>query len=454
MNWASLKFLVLLAGLAMLLPLPVMQYVGEESYYTLSAYEIYVTGDWWHQSIFGNYWPKTPLYNWLIIAMAQTIGWDHLEIAARMVSVFATLASAAIVFMMSKRLFGKDNQIPWLAALIYLTMGEVSFWYGWLGYADATFGFFIFAAIAFLWVAIEDRKLSFYIVSLILITLAFMVKNISCYALYGASGLILLHRMRQWALLKQPIIWGLGLVTLLFPWLYQHVLLSTGSNTSVAIGDALRNFTGYSLSDFLQHWITYPAIFLARAFPITLMLIWFFLHHKQHFEFRHVHITLSLILLACLAPFWLSAAGTPRYLIPLYGLLALLLTGLVIQLQPDRLRIVIKTMAIIILLKVPYSLAILPYIKDWREGRDLNAVAEEILQLTEGHTVRTWDDVSTGLSIGAYMDVRLPPEKYIRWYDGNEKQVYILYDHLSPKLGKLVKSYRLRGDDVHLYWQP
>jgi len=52
------------------------------------------------------------------------------------------------------------------------------------------------------------------------------------------------------------------------------------------------------------------------------------------------------------------------------------------------------------------------------------------------------------------MDVRLPPEKYIRWYDGNEKQVYILYDHLSPKLGKLVKSYRLRGDDVHLYWQP
>jgi len=119
------------------------------------------------------------------------------------------------------------------------------------------------------------------------------------------------------------------------------------------------------------------------------MLIWFFLHHKQHFEFRHVHITLSLILLACLAPFWLSAAGTPRYLIPLYGLLALLLTGLVIQLQPDRLRIVIKTMAIIILLKVPYSLAILPYIKDWREGRDLNAVAEEILQLTEGHTVRT-----------------------------------------------------------------
>ncbi|HKI61602.1 MAG TPA: glycosyltransferase family 39 protein [Mariprofundaceae bacterium] len=448
------KFLLILAALAMFLPIAVMQYIGEESYYTLSAYEIFVTGDWWHQSIFGLYWPKTPLYNWLIIAAAQVVGWEHLEIAARFVSVAATLGSASFVFLMAKRLFGEAEQVPFLAASIYLTMGEISFWYGWLGYADATFGFFIFAALACLWISIEDNKLNYFIYSLLLISMAFMVKNISCYALYGMAGFILLWRLQRWQLLKQPLFLLSGIAALMVPWLYQHLALNAGSNSTIAIGDALRNFAGYSLADYLKHWISYPALFIGRAFPVTLLLIWFYWRHKQRYSMSSPLITLTWILLAWLAPFWLSAAGTPRYLVPMYGLLALLLTGLSLQLGREQLQTVLKAMLIIIILKVPYSLGILPYIKDWRPERDLNAVAEEILQLTRDHTVRTRDDVSTGLSIGAYMDVRIPPEKYIRWYDGREHQVFVLCDFLDPKLGELKKSWRLRGDDVHLYWQP
>ena len=135
-----LKKTVFIAALVMLLPLPVMQYIGEESWYTLSAYEMFVNHKWWHQTLMGFDLSKTPMFNWLIIAVAQVIGWEHLDIAPRVVSVFSTWGSAFVVYKMARHLYPQHNHTPWLAALIYLTMGEVSFWYGWLGYADATFG--------------------------------------------------------------------------------------------------------------------------------------------------------------------------------------------------------------------------------------------------------------------------------------------------------------------------
>jgi hypothetical protein len=452
----TLKLLVLCAAVAMLLPLPIMQYVGEESYYTLGAYEIFVRQEWWHQSIFGMDWPKTPLYNWLIIGVAKIIGWQHLDVAPRIVSVAASWGSAFVVFLMARRFFSSYAHAPWLASLLYLTMGEISFWYGWLGYADATFSFFIFSAMASMWVAIEDESFTYLAGSLILISLAFMVKNISCYVLLGTATLILLHRQHRWYLLRKPWFMLPCLLALTVPWLYQHFALAanTRSNSIVAIFDALRNFTGYSLLDYLGHWLTYPILFLTRAFPVTLLIIWFYWREKQRYVFDLNLMTLAWILLACLAPFWLSAAGSPRYLIPFYGLLALLLTGLVLQLDSKQTKLVLRAMLFMIIIKIPYSFAILPYIKDWRPERDIKAVVEDILQTTEGKTIRTRDDVATGLSIGVYLDVQLPAEQYIRWYDGKEKQVYILCDTKIPELGKIVKSYRLRGDDVFLYWQP
>jgi len=448
------KTLTLFAGLAMLLPLPVMQYVAEESYYTLGAYEMFVSGDWWHQSIFGMYWPKTPLYNWLIVAVAQLIGWENLHIAARIVSVSATLGSATVVFFMTRRFYPVHADLPWRAALIYLTMGEVFFWYGWLGYADATFGFFIFAAIACLWIAIEDISLPWLLLSALLIALAFFTKNISCYLMYISAGLVLIYRYRHWKLLLNPLYIVPVLAAFSFPWVYQNIILGGGSNTGVAVGDALRNFIGYDILVYLKHWLTYPLLFLSRAFPVTLLLLWFYFRDKQRYSLDHVQCTLVMILILCLFPYWLSATGTPRYLIPFYGLLALLLTGLTLQLDKRKVAVVFKTLLIIIVLKIPFSFAVLPYIKDWRPERDIVAVVEDIMQISKGKPVRTLDDVSTGLSIGAYIDVRTPHDQFVRWYDGKEKQVYILSEVKDPKLGKLVKYWRLQGNHTYLYWKP
>lgn len=440
----------------MFLPLPIMQYVAEESYYALGSYEIFVDKHWWYQSIFGLAWPKTPLFNWLIIGVAQVIGWQHLEIATRIVSVSASLASAAVVFFMARRLFPEQLHTPWLGAIIYLTMGEVSFWYGWLGYADATFGFFIFAAICCLWIAIEDERIKWLLLSLSFISLAFLTKNISCYVIYISAGLILLWRHQSWHLLIRPLFIIPVVTSFSLPWIYQHLILDIDSsgNTSVAVGDALRNFLGYGLMSYIYHWLTYPLLFLLRAFPVTLLLIWFYVKERQRYHLDRNLRTLLYILLLSLLPFWLSATGTPRYLVPFYGLLALLLTGLTLQLNSQRTTLLFKALIVVIVLKIPYSFAALPYIKDWRPERDIRAVVEDIMQITDGKSVRTQNDVSTGLSIGCYINVRTPHDEYVRWYDGKERGIYIISEVEDPALGELKKQWRLQGNHTYLYWKP
>jgi len=450
------RWLTCLAAVLMLLPLPMMQYIGEESYYTLGAYEMFQTHQWWHQSVFGLFWPKTPLFNWLIIAFAQLTGWAHLEVAARLVSVFSSWGAAAVAGLMARRLYPQHANAGWLAALIYLSMGEVSFWYGWLGYADATFGFFIFAAIAALWSALEREHLGWFVVSLVLISLAFLTKNISAYALYGLAGLVLLWRLRRWAMLRRPLFLLCGLLSLTVPWGYQHILIHGGANATVAIDDALRNFHGYPVWAYLKHWLLFPAEFVFRALPVSLFLIWLWVK-RQRFSMGDPLATLMWMIGACFMPFWLSAGGTPRYLMPLYGLVALLLTGLALQLDRRRLAAMVRFIIVVMILKVPYSLAVLPYLKQWRPGHDLKSVAEDILQRTHGETVRTRSDIASGLSVGVYMDVRLPPGQFIHWYRPGERRVFIMAKHPNSDYGRLVHTYMIRGGGggpLYLYWKP
>ena len=448
------KFLTIIAGLLMLLPLPIMQYVGEEGLMAIKSYEMFVRGDLMHPSILGGIWPHSPLWHWPVIGISTLIGWEHVDIAIRLVSVIASWLSACVVAFTANWLFKDKPQAGWLGALIYLSMGEVAFWYGWLGYLDATFGLFLFSSIALLWRAIAEESLKWFIVSLLLVSLAFMTKNITSYALYGFSGLVLLKQFGRWHLLLKPQFLLIGLSALIVPWLQQTYIVPANTNTaSFSINDALRNFIGYSLMSYLGHWISYPLVFAFRALPVSLFVIWLWLRRKHHFHFDHTLTTLLLILLVCLLPFWVSAGATPRYLVPLYGLAALLLTGLTLQLNPQHLRQAITLIALFILLKIPYSVVALPYIKDWRPERDVKVVAEEVMKLTENAPLRTQNDVASGLAVTAYIDVWRQDRPPVTWYHGKERGVYILAEVETPSLGQLVKTWRLRGDHVYLYWK-
>ena len=446
------KALTFIAALFMLLPLPVMQYVGEEGLMAMKSYEMFVRDDWLHPSIFGSIWPHSPLWHWPVIIISNLIGWEYVDIAIRLVSVTASWLTAWVVGSTARWLFAERPAAGWLAALIYLCMGEIAFWYGWLGYLDATFGFFVFASIAFLWRTIAEEDIRYLIAALILVSLAFLTKNITAYALLSLAGLVLLWRLDRWRLLLNPRFLLPSLLALTLPLLWQNFVLSDHINTaSFSINDALRNFIGYGLVDYLWHWLSYPFIFAFRALPVSLFLLYLWLSRKHQFQFDPRLTTVGLILLACLLPFWISAGATPRYLVPLYGLVALLLTGLTLQLDKGQLRQALQLILMIIVVKIPYSFGILPYIKDWRPERDVKVVAEEILRLTPDLPLRTRNDVSTGLAIAAYIDVWRQEQPPIRWYRDNESGVYILAEVETPALGQLIKQWRLRGDHLYLY---
>jgi len=449
------RWLTFAAGVLLLLPLPVMQFVGEEGVMAIKSYEMFFRNDWLHPSLFGMIWPHSPLWHWPVIAISQIIGWEHVDIAIRLVSVMASWLCALAVGLNAGWLFSeKCPHAGWLGALIYLAMGEVSFWYGWLGYADAMFGMFIFAAIASLWRAIADKHIGYFLFSLVLISLAFMTKNITAYALYGMAGFVLLWRLHRWHLLKSPLFLASGIAALSVPYMWQHWVILPGENTAATtLADAWRNFSGYSFFDYFRHWVSYPAVFVFRALPISLFVLWLWFRRKHRFVFDETLTTIFYILAACFFPFWLSAGGSPRYLVPLYGLVALLLTGLLLQLDSGRLRQGLMLIVLLIVLKIPYSLLALPYIKDWRPERDVKQVAQEIMQLTENAPLMTENDVSTGLAIAAYIDVWQQDRPPIRW-NNRKVRAYVLAEVKTPGLGRLIKSWRLRGDHVYLYLQP
>lgn len=449
------KWLALCAGLFMLLPLPVMQFVGEEGLMALKSYEMHVRGDWLHPSILGGVWPHSPLWHWPVMAISGLIGWEHVDIAIRFVSVVATWLTAAMVgWSVSWILEEKQAHIGWLAALVYLTIGEISFWYGWLGYLDATFGCFIFSSIALLWRAMKEEHAGWLLLSLLSLSLAFMTKNITAYAFYGVAGLVLMWRFGRWHLLLSPRFVLPFLLALSVPFLWQEVVIIKGSSTATAtVNDALRNFIGFGLWAYVKHWMTYPFIFLFRAMPLSLFLVGLWLLRKERFRL-HGHLAgIGMILLICFAPFWLSASGSPRYLVPFYGLVALFLTGLLLQLDSTRIRQGVMLMGLIVLLKIPYSLGVLPYIKDWMPERDVKQVAREVMLLTSDAPLFTENDVSTGLAIAAYIDVWRQERPPVAWNNDRSAKAYVLAEVETPALGQLVKDWPLRGDHVYLYFQ-
>ncbi|RMG92413.1 MAG: hypothetical protein D6703_01970 [Zetaproteobacteria bacterium] len=449
-----LKTLTLVAALFMLLPLPFVQYIGEEGLMAIKSFEMHARGDWLHPSIYGALWPHSPFWHWPVIAISMLIGWEHVDMAIRLASVLSSWLAACFVGWAASWLWPQHRNIGWLAALVYLSMGEVSFWYGWLGYVDAMFGSFILAAIVLLWRAIHDQRGGWFLASLMAISLAFLTKNITAYALYGLAGGVFLWRYRCWRVILRPS-WLLpGLLALCLPMAWQMLVVPSGENTAITtFRDAMRNFAGYGVLDYVFHWLGYPFVFAFRAMPVSLFLIWL-VWRRKWVPFRDERlVTLAAVLLACFLPFWISAGATPRYLVPLYGFAALLLARMLRQLPEERIKQGILLMGLVLLLKVPYSLLALPYVKDWRPGHDQQAVAREILALTADAPLRTLNDVATGLAVIAYIDVWRGDRPFVRWFrPKRDKRVYVLAERPTPSLGRLVRSWTVRGDDMYLYY--
>jgi hypothetical protein len=135
-----------------------LPYIGEEGVYTVTSLEMWAKRDFLVPTLYGAAYGRPPLYNWLIIPVANLLGWDHMLAAARLVAASASVPTGLVLAWLARNL-GGTRTLAALSALIYLS-GDVLFYHGWLAYSDPLFGLFVFTSIACLWVALhQDRPI-------------------------------------------------------------------------------------------------------------------------------------------------------------------------------------------------------------------------------------------------------------------------------------------------------
>ncbi len=206
---------------ATFLPAIGFHYVGEEAIFPISSLEMWYHGEWVQQRFLGANLQHNPLFNWLIIALAGAAGWEHVLAVTRAITIAATVGTGLVLAWLCAALY-RDAIFAAFAALVYITLADVFFYRGWLAYADTLFAFFLFSAMACLWVACVRRSAPLLALAVAALTCAFMTKALTAYAFYGGAALVLLANREHRSFLLSPASWAAHLAGVALPlaWLY------------------------------------------------------------------------------------------------------------------------------------------------------------------------------------------------------------------------------------------
>jgi hypothetical protein len=291
-----------------------LNFIGEEANFSLYAYEMHVQHEYWVPLFYGGAYWRPPLFSWLAIPLADLLSWDHVLIANRMVAAAGTLGSAWVLFIFSKFLL-KDRMLALWICLIYLTC-DASFYHGWLVYADPIYDFLCLAAVAALWTSVLKRNTLFLLLSLGLLSAAYLTKAINGYFFYFTTllGLFYLYRdARKFLILRSPLfLLALGILPL-WAWLTQTYAGAPQGGQLVL--DAVQKFVfpGHGISavlHYLQLLFNLPIEWVLKLFPISLFFLYSWIQKRYHawrsFPGAEIVPFIALLFLINLLPFWLS----------------------------------------------------------------------------------------------------------------------------------------------------
>jgi len=447
----SYPALLLIAALSFL-PALGFYYVGEEAIFPISSMEMWQHGSWMKQYLYGTDMQHNPLFNWLIMPISALVGWEHMLVVTRSLTIAATLGSAAVLAWLAQRLFGQPTFAAF-AALGYLTMADVSLYHGWLSYVDPLFSLWIFAAIAVLWVAVTEQRFAGLVLSGLLLTAAFLSKALTAYVFYAGALLVLLFGAKERAfLLRWPV---LAVQTLIFsaPALW-FALLPGGQAQGGRMADEIaQKLAGSGWGSYLIRLLVFPLDSLAWLAPLPLLAVYFWARKRNQPDApeaaRFFRLASWMVLLNFL-PYWLSPNGGMRYLMPLYPLLALVAARLIWLSGEAALNTARRWMIAALVLKLIAVLALFPYYQSHYRGKNYDEAAQDILRLTQGYPLYVTDVSAGGLNVAAYIDQRVYPAQALQWPPAQWQSGYVIAHTADPALGQVYHSYRLGGDDLFL----
>lgn len=446
----SIRLLLIAAALSFL-PMLNLYYVGEEAIFPITSMEMAQHGVWLKQYLYGSDVQHNPLFNWLIIPLANLAGWQHVLLVARGLTVAATLATAAVLAWLTWRLF-RDRRFAAFAALVHLTFADVLMYRGWLAYVDPLFALFVFAAIALLWVACAESRPALLWVAAIALTCALLSKAFTAYVFYGAAFAVLFwDRDYRRLLLGLPSL-AAHAAMLAAPLLWFAAIPSGHSQSGRMFDEILAKLAFPDIGDYLAKLLLYPLEVWSGLLPAGALVAYFALRRRiAPGEGDHRHFRTALLIGALnFLPYWLAPYSGVRYLIPIYPLFALVAAWLIWQAGDAAVRTTRRWLAATIAFSFALGLFIFPYYQHKFRGENYALAAADIISLTQGRPLYVTDSTSAGLNVTAYVNQLRHPQQALQFPSDKLADGFIIARTPASPPDRIVREYRLGGDMLYL----
>ncbi|HET7834016.1 MAG TPA: glycosyltransferase family 39 protein [Gallionella sp.] len=443
------RWLIALAALSFV-PTLFFYLTGEEGIYTITSMEMWHEQNWLQQIMYGADNGRPPLVNWLIMPLAELIGWSHVTIATRLVSVTATLGTVGWLYWLSRRL-AADKLFAQFAALTCLALADLLLYRGWLSYTDPVFAFFTFGAMATLWVSATEQRVGWLLLSVVLVSCALLTKAFTAYIFYGTVAFVLLWQLEPRKFLLAPESLFAFLLALVVPLLW-FASTHQGSKSAGMLSEITRKLSAQDLSSYLQHLAIFPLDVMLRLSPAILLAL-YLLWRKRVIEPEHAkthfHVALWIAVLGFL-PYWLSPQSSIRYLLPIYPMIALVCARLIWRTGEAGRELALRWFSGIIAFKFVFALALFPYYQTHYRGENYTVAARNIMQLTAGYPLYVTDVSSPGLCVTGFIDAQRFPQPPIVFPPTQWDSGFVISRTNDPLIGKLVREYKLASDDLFL----
>ena len=430
-----------------------LPYIGEEAVYTITSLEMRVSHDFFVTTLYATNYGRPPLLNWLIIPLADVLGWDHVLLASRLVAAISTTATGLVLAWLTLSLT-RNRGLAAFSALVFLS-GDVLFYRGWLAYSEPLFTLCVFGAIACLWVAASRRQPVLLWLAVLALTCGVLAKVQTAYIFYGVAFAVLCadrDQRRVLSGLDSILAHGTAIAALLV-WNSHFAQGTQGGSTLTDITLKLQNV---DLGTYLKQFAWFPVETVLRFLPASAVAIYAWRRTaasplvkadapSEEFPWR----TLAAILAINFLPYWLGPNSHIRYIMPLYPLASLLIAAIIWRYGQYWRLVATRWLAGAILLRFVLGLWLFPWYEAHYRG-NYAATAAEIEAVTRGFPLYATDVSATGLSVTAHLDTLRFPDEYLRWPPKQWTNGFVLSYGANAELGQTKATYPLGGNTLYL----
>ena len=433
--------------------LPTLGYylIGEEGILVNSSLEMAQRGEWRRIWLFGLSVLHGVFANWLVIVVANVVGWEHTPAVVRAIMLAATATTGLMLAWLAYRLT-RDAVLAALAGVIVVTFADVLLYRGWLAYRDPLLMMLVLGAIASLWMAVHTRKAAWLIGTLVFSALAFLTKGIIAYSYVGVAALVFLCRREARAFLLRPAPLLIAAMTLCVPVLWSYSLTG-GQQYNQNLGSEIGSKLALpGVGAYLNKFVSYPFETLLRMAPVPLLVLWFAWRGKAWPLLLNTPLSRTAAAISVLGfvPFWLAPQGHFRYLLPLLPVVALWLACAMREMEPSSVRTTVRWLWGLVAIKVVLATLAFPIYQQKFRGENYATAARDIARIADHHPLYTTDVASAGLSVTAYLNIRRLPRPALTFPPEPWGNGLLLSPVENATLGKTIATYPLAGDTLFL----